>query len=194
MDGLRDHMVQFKDDFLSSYHKNTSVNEMWVIFKTQLSAAVDKFIPSKMTKTKYSLPWIDASIRKLLKRKGRLHLRARKSGSPDVKNHFKKFRAHVQKVIRDAYWGYVFDIFTTTDNEADPTSLGTNRAKRFWSFVKSLEKVASGITSLRENGILKTETKYKANICNAQFQSAFTREPTSTFLQKVRALSSPWTK
>ena len=122
MDGLRDHMVQFKDDFLSSYHKNTSINEMWVIFKTQLSAAVDKFILSKMTKTKYSLPWIDASIRKLLKRKGRLHLRARKSDSPDVKNQFKKFRAHVQKVIRDAYWRYVSDIFTTTDNEPDPTS------------------------------------------------------------------------
>ena len=34
----------------------------------------------------------------------------------------------------------------------------------------------SGITSLRENGILRTETKDKANICNAQFQSAFTRE------------------
>ena len=57
-----------------------------------------------------------------------------------------------------------------------PLPPGTNRAKRFWSFVKSLKKVASGITSLRENGILKTETKDKANICNAQFQSAFTRE------------------
>ena len=33
-DGLRDHMAQFKDEFLSSAHKNTSVNEMWVNFKT----------------------------------------------------------------------------------------------------------------------------------------------------------------
>ena len=35
---------------------------------------------------------------------------------------------------------------------------------------------AFGIASLRENGILKTDTKEKANICNRQFQSAFTRE------------------
>ena len=35
-------------------------------------------------------------------------------------------------------------------------------------------KDASGITSLRENGILKTDTVDKANICNKQFQSAFT--------------------
>ena len=33
-----------------------------------------------------------------------------------------------------------------------------------------------GIASLRENGILKTDTKEKVNICNRQFQSAFTRE------------------
>ena len=58
MDGLRDHVAQCKDEFLSSDQKNTSVNEMWVNFKTQLLAVVDKVIPSKMTKTKYLLPWM----------------------------------------------------------------------------------------------------------------------------------------
>ena len=38
------------------------------------------------------------------------------------------------------------------------------------------KKETSEITSLRENGILKTDTVDKANICNKQFQSAFTRE------------------
>ena len=42
--------------------------------------------------------------------------------------------------------------------------------------MKSLKKEASGITSLREIGILKTDTVEKANIYNRQFQSAFTRE------------------
>ena len=50
------------------------------------------------------------------------------------------------------------------------------KAKKFWSFVKSLKKDAFGINSLRENGILKTDTLDKANICNRQFESAFTRE------------------
>ena len=45
-----------------------------------------------------------------------------------------------------------------------------------WSFVKSLKKDASGITSLGENGILKSDTRDKANICNRQFELAFTRE------------------
>ena len=33
-----------------------------------------------------------------------------------------------------------------------------------------------GITSLRENGSKKTDTKEKVDLCNRQFQSAFTRE------------------
>ena len=51
--------------------------------------------------------------------------------------------------------------------------------KKFWSYVKSLKKDPFGITTLRENGILKTDTLDKANICNKQFESAFTRESDS---------------
>ena len=51
--------------------------------------------------------------------------------------------------------------------------------KKFWLFVKSLKKDAFGITSLRENGILKTDTFDKANICNKRFESVFTRESDS---------------
>ena len=64
------------------------------------------------------------------------------------------------------------------------------KCKRFWSFVKSLKKDASGITSLRENGILKTDMVGKANICNKQFQSAFTRETDSEIPSKG---TSPFT-
>ena len=50
------------------------------------------------------------------------------------------------------------------------------RQKKFWSYVKSLKNDAFGINTLRENEILKTDTLDKVNICNRQFQSAFTRE------------------
>ena len=47
------------------------------------------------------------------------------------------------------------------------------------------------ITSLRENGILKIDSKEKANICNRQFQSAFTREGDSGPSSKGANLFSP---
>ena len=69
------------------------------------------------------------------------------------------------------------NIFSFDMDSADPDCPRKNeKAKKFWSFVKSLKKDAFGINSLRENGILKTDTLDKANICNRQFESAFTRE------------------
>ena len=50
------------------------------------------------------------------------------------------------------------------------------RRKSFGHLSSPLKKDAFGINSLRENGILKTDTLDKANICNRQFESAFTRE------------------
>ena len=171
MDGLRDHLARYRDSFLSSDHSHMSVNDMWVSFKSAVIAAIERFIPSKMTKTKYSSPWIDSSIKRLIKRRDRLHFRARKSSSPDIKSNYKRFRAHVQKVIRDAYWKHISNIFSFDTDSADPDCPRKNeKAKKFWSFVKSLKKDAFGINSLRENGILKTDTLDKANI------SAFTRE------------------
>ena len=73
----------------------------------------------------------------------------------------------------------VSNIFTFENDPSDPDSNKSGKIKKLWSFVKSLKKDAYGITSLRENGILKTDTKEKADICNRQFQSAFTREADS---------------
>ena len=55
MGGLRDHLAQFRDSFLSSDHSHMSVNDMWVSFKSEVLVAIEMFIPTKMTKTKYSL-------------------------------------------------------------------------------------------------------------------------------------------
>ena len=68
MVGLKDHMTQFKDAYLSEDHSHKSVNDMWVKFKTGYVEAVERFIPSKMTKTKYSVSWIDVTIKWLVKK------------------------------------------------------------------------------------------------------------------------------
>ena len=102
-----------------------------------------------MTKTKYSVPWIDLTIKRLVKKRNKLYLRARKSKDPDVKIHYKRLRAHVKKVLRDAYWKYISNIFTFENHSSDPDTHEPEKIKKkFWSFVKSLIKDAFGITSL----------------------------------------------
>ena len=90
MEGLRDHLARFRDSFLSSDHSHMSVNDMWVSFKSEFLEAIERFIPTKMTKTKYSLPWIDHSIKRLIRKREKLYFRARKSSSPDIENHYKR--------------------------------------------------------------------------------------------------------
>ena len=58
------HLARYRDSFLSSDHSHMSVNDMWVSFKSEVLAAIERFIPSKMTKTKYSSPWIDQTPHK----------------------------------------------------------------------------------------------------------------------------------
>ena len=112
-----------------------------------------------MTKTKYSVPWIDLTIKRLVRKRNKRYVCARKSNDPDVKIHYKRFRSHVQKVLRNAYWKYVSNIFTFENDSSDkPEKI----KKKFWSFVKFLEKDVFVIASLRETGILKTDTKKKS--------------------------------
>ena len=98
--------------------------------------------------------------------------------------------AHVQKVERGAYWKQVSNIFKFENDPSDPYLNKSGKVKKFWSFVKSLKKDAFGITSLRENATLKTDTKEKADICNRQFQSVFTCEADSDLPSKG---ASPFT-
>ena len=68
MVSIKYHMAQFKDAYLSEDHSHRSVNEMWVKFKTGCVEAVERFIPSKKTKTKYSAPRIHVTIKPLVKK------------------------------------------------------------------------------------------------------------------------------
>ena len=58
--------------------------------------------------------------KRLVKKRHKLYLRARKSEDPDVKIHYKLFRAHVQKVLRNAYWKLVSNILTFENDSWDP--------------------------------------------------------------------------
>ena len=160
MVGLKDHMTQFKDAYLSEDHSHMSVNDMWVKFKTGFVEAVERFIPSKMTKTKYSVPWIDLTIKRLVKKRNKLYLRARKSKDPDVKIHYKRFRAHVHKVLRDAYWKYSLE------------------ARRERSSLLLFHKIHSGAVSIEKDKYLtparslkSTRSSHSAQYCRYQTYS-----------------------
>jgi len=174
-ESLRKHLHDFSERLQSTKIDQASANDIWNNFKDTLLKGIEKFIPSKMSKSKVGYPWIDLEIKRLIRKREKLFHKARKSKDPSTQKHYKNFRAMVQKKIRDAYWKHVSNIFTLSDDDAD-IQKDVSKPKKFWSFVKSLKRDSSGIATLRENGFLRSDSKEKANILNRQFQSVFTKE------------------
>ena len=130
--------MRFRNYFLSNDHSHSSVNDLWVSFKSEVIAAIERIISIEMTNTKYSLTWVDISIKRLIRKLEKLKFRARKSSTLALRT-FERFRVHVPKVIRDAYWKHISNIFSFETEDFDPDCpINIVKVKKFWSFVKSL--------------------------------------------------------
>ena len=73
--------------------------------------------------------------------------------------------------MRRARWSYIYNILNV--------SLEEKNSKPFWQFIKSQRKDNCGISALKSNGKLHTDSKTLADLCNKKFQSAFTQEDKS---------------
>ena len=92
-----------------------------------------------MTKTKYPVPWIDAMIKRLVKKRHKLYLRARKSKDPDV-----KIQA-VQSTCSEGIERCLFTIYLRSRRIAQiPTLLSLKRLKSFGNLSSHLKKTRLG--------------------------------------------------
>ena len=92
------------------------------------------------------------------------------------------------------HWKHNSNIFSFETESPDPDSPRKNeKAKKFWSFVKSLKNDMFGINTLRENGILKTDMNYRGVVlCNARRRRRIRTgsNPTSVMKKGMNYISS----
>ena len=144
---------------------STNIDKLWNYFKTNLLKTVDENVPSKMTRPKKSLPWINRNLTKQLKKKSRLSRKAKSSGKWEKYRHFSK---EVKRNIRKAEWNHV--------NNVIKDNLEQNNIKPLFSCCKSKRQDNIGIAPLKSKGNLLTDAKSKANVLIKQFVSVFTRD------------------
>ena len=60
----------------------TSIEDTWTQIKTTIQTGVEKFIPSKMSKKRKSLPYISAALDKKMALRDRLERDSKKTGRP----------------------------------------------------------------------------------------------------------------
>ena len=127
----------------------------------------EKHVPSKMTSTRYNLPWINRKLRRLTRKKQKLYNKARKSRTRDDWEHYKAFKKNAQAAIQNAHTEYIKGVLDKSMEEKNP--------KPFWKYIKQQRKDSVGIAPLKPKGKvdLITDSKAKAESLNEQFQSVF---------------------
>ena len=148
--------------------------DMWKIFKDKIHQLMKQFIPTKVVKFgNQSKPWISQKIKNQRKKLQRCHKLAKRSANSKDRKHYTEMRSKVQKLERQAYWKYINDLIEPPPEES---SHSANNQKKFWTYIKSLRRDNTGVAPLKDQGILYSSAKDKANILNQQYYSVFTQE------------------
>ncbi len=146
---------------------DSTSDHAWQIFRTKIQEAMDQFIPTKLLRSKASLPWFNRSLTRQINKKHRWHQLAKSTKSQKVWNKYRHIQKCVRNNIRLARDSYLADILTPS-MEDNP--------KLFWKYIKSCRNDTQGIPVLRQAGALITSAKEKALALNEYFQSVFTVE------------------
>ena len=123
-------------------------------------------IPSKLTGSRHNLPWINTELKRQIRKKGRRFSKAKKSGLKEDWDNYKAIEKDVKCNLKRAETNFLQTILTT--------GLKSGDTKPFWKYVRTQKQEHFGITALRSNGSLYTDSSSKSKILNKQFKSVFT--------------------
>ena len=80
---------------------------------------MDQYIPSKTLTSRWNIPWINQSIKKMIRKKERLYKAAKRYQTEDHWKTFKQYRAQVKAEIDKAHRKFIFymlEVNGTTSN------------------------------------------------------------------------------
>ena len=167
MEELKKELGEYAKSFTTKNSHLETVNNLWNQFRTKLLTLMDKHIPHKMVRSCNKSPWINAKVKRHLRRKQRAYNRARKSNKEVDWAAFKSIGKNTHRMTRHTHRRYIRNFCLESK-------------KQFWSFVKSQKRDSTGIPALKDQGILISDNAKKAKLLNQQFHSVFTQEDMSS--------------
>ena len=136
-DDIREGAEAITSTYLLRNPESFSVQENGAYIETELRTLIDRHIPTKLSKTKHSYPWITPSIRNLQRKRDRHYVQAIKTRAPEHWHKFKQIRKQCKDSITTCHKTYLKEMFNEKDLKANP--------KPFWTYIKSLCKDNQGI-------------------------------------------------
>ena len=143
--GIRDDL----SDLLSITNLNDpSIEDSWDRLKSKIQTSIENRVPSKMTTSRITHPWMNTEIKRFICRKQRAHKKARRSNQKRDLDRYKRIQKEVQYQIRKGNKKYLVD--TVSHDFKDDS-------KKFWAFVKNKGEEATGVAPLKnKEGYLQT--------------------------------------
>jgi hypothetical protein len=166
--------IRAAGEVISEKASSASVNELWNILFEAIKTGIKQFIPHKTSKLKDSLPWMNTNIKKMIKRRDRLHRKKKTSRNfnrsslqhQSIDEKIRVLNKTIQRDMRRAYWAYIKSLITP-----DEASTEYSGMKKFWTFIKQRKKDANRVAPLEANGLSTSTAKGKANALNEQSSS-----------------------
>ena len=87
---------------------------------------MEKSVPSKLSRSKSTYPWITTEVRRSINRKNRAGNNARITNNHKDRDRYRKLKAPAQNTARRACSDYIYNIISPEQ---------TTSPKRFWSFI-----------------------------------------------------------
>ena len=103
-------MSKYCDEVLSTRHMYTDVESLWTEFTRKISEGRSSFVPSKRIKGKNKLPWVNITIKRLIRKRDKLYYRQRKSRKQEDIQHYKSIKHLIQQKMRQAHNTYINNI------------------------------------------------------------------------------------
>mgnify|MGYP001801919684 FL=1 len=152
--------------YIDKFNKETQINSLLEEFKFIYESSLDQFVPSKLSSTRFSQPWIDRDCKHMSRRKKRAYKKAKLTNSSLDWERFKDLNKKSKAIYKYAYDRFVKNS-TSDDIRANP--------KKFFSFIKSRNCENVGVSVLRDKGKTIIDDSEKAEVLNNHFVSVFSK-------------------
>ena len=139
-------------------------------------------IPSKLSNSRHNLPWMNINLKRLIRKKGRRFKKAKKSGMDEDRARYLDIEQMVKRELRDAERVYVNGILQN--------GIESGNNKPFWKYVKSQKQESFGISALKSNGNVITDSLSKAEILKLNL-NLFSLPNLEIHFHSCRVLNSP---
>ena len=114
--------VEFaKEKYFIGYSDTRSAQKNFDLLNSFIQDSADKHIPSKISRSVFSIPYITPETRGKIRRKNKTHAKAKKTGSSKLRSEFETLRREIKADVRQLHDLYVNNL--VGDVKATPRRL-----------------------------------------------------------------------